>query len=357
MDSAASVDGPVSNQAIRSETGPNSLPDALAIAETTARIQAILDEEKFSYLVNFLSKLLDRPPAVLLLEGGTAELRRDTALLWAAWLNCPVYMQSLAMDQQSSLLNGPEGTKSQPASPPPRPCLACSHCVRMVMGLHRDCFYLDGLAESIKIGTLRDTVRPYLGEPPREARYRAVIFREAQTMTPDAANLMLKSLEEPVSATSFVLTAPQRERLMPTLVSRSMILTLPWTTAGSANEVSDNLLSCEVTICRFLRNGQGLFQMTGQRGAMDTHSAQAIVNLCRKALALAMGKGVHGQPLGPLTHDSCPAGLWEILGAASLPRQRTIDEVLSKAQEYILAGVNPAATLEWVLTRIYFLVR
>ena len=328
----------------------DGLPDALAIEQGMERVRAIFAESRYATLVGFMQKLVPGPPAVLLLEGGTADLRLDVARLWSAWLNCPRSVQSFDNGQVSLL-------GSDTATCPARPCLECSHCVRMVMHMHRDCFYLDGLAESIKIGTVRDSVRPCLGEPPREARYRLVIFREAQTMTPDAANLMLKSLEEPVSATSFVLTAPQRERLLPTLVSRSMVLTLPWSTAASAPAQPDVFLVYEAALCRFLQNGQGLFQLTAQRGALDAHNAQALINHCRKALVLALGKGIHDQALPPANHATCPAGLWEILGAASLQRQRQMDALLAKAQEYVLAGVNPAATVEWALTKLYFLVR
>ena len=328
----------------------DGLPDEQAIEERLDRVRGIFADSRCATLVDFLKKLVPAPPAVLLLEGGTADLRLDMARLWSAWLNCPRSVQSLG-DGQVSLL-GNSG-----ATGPARPCLECSHCVRMVMHMHRDCFYLDGLAESIKIGTVRDSVRPYLGEPPREARYRLVIFREAQTMTSEAANLMLKSLEEPVSATSFVLTAPQRERLLPTLVSRSMVLTLPWNTAASEHARSDEFLAHEAAICRFLQNGQGLFQLTAPRGALDSNGAQAMINHCRKALVLTLGKGIHNQAPLPASHATCPAGLWELLGAASLQRQRQMDELLAKAQEYVLAGVNPAATVEWVLTKLYFLIR
>ena len=331
------------------EAQTDSLPDQQTIESCMERVLALYKEDRYTYLIDFMGKLLANPPAVLLLEGGTASLRLDVARLWSAWLNCPHTVQSLAAQEQA-----PPSGEGRTIS---RPCLECSHCVRMVMHMHRDCFYLDGLAESIKIGVLRDTVRPYLGEPPREARYRLVIFREAQTMTTDAANLMLKSLEEPVSATSFVLTAPQRERLLPTLVSRSMILTLPWSTSASEDDPREILLAYEATICRFLQNGKGLFQLTAPRGALGALEAQEMVNCCRKALVQALARGVHGQALLPGAHASCPAGLWEIFAAASLTRQRQIDELLAKAQEYILAGVNPAATVEWALTKCYFLIR
>lgn len=63
-------------------------------------------------------------------------------------------------------------------------------------------------------------VRRGLGYPPVEAEARVIVFREAERMTEDAQNALLKSLEEPPADTCFILTTSQPEALLPTIRSR-----------------------------------------------------------------------------------------------------------------------------------------
>lgn len=88
-------------------------------------------------------------------------------------------------------------------------------------------------AGSIKIDEVR-ALRPLLGEPPRFGRKRVIVMAEAQALGIEAANSLLKVLEDPCPDTCFVFTAPQRERLLPTLVSRGWVVTLPWPDPAAA---------------------------------------------------------------------------------------------------------------------------
>jgi DNA polymerase-3 subunit delta' len=211
----------------------------------------------------------------------------------------------------------------------------------MIVHLHRDCFFLDGAAGSLKIDEVRE-VRSQLGEPPREARMRMVVFREAQALGEAAANALLKSFEEPVPATSFVLLAPQRERLLPTLVSRSLVLTLPWPSACPDDE---NLVPWEAALCAFLTTGQGFFERTGTKGAVDAALVHAMIGLCRRALAARI-----------LAAHPPREGLERLLAPLSPQRLRFLDEALAEVQDSLVFAVNPALTLEWLATRMYLLV-
>lgn len=55
---------------------------------------------------------------------------------------------------------------------------------------------------------------------------KAVIIKEAQTMTPEAQNAALKTLEEPPANVLLILTSPSAEHLLPTIVSRCQIINL-----------------------------------------------------------------------------------------------------------------------------------
>ncbi|MDR1360556.1 MAG: DNA polymerase III subunit delta' [Deltaproteobacteria bacterium] len=296
----------------------DALPDAAAVAALLAPVAAFRQNPRQARTRAALRRLAANPPQLLLLEGGGAEERLQAVHYWMALLNC----------------RAPQASSEAP-------CLSCRECVRMIVHLHRDCFFLDGTAASIKIGEVRE-IRSQLGEAPREARRRMVIFREAQAMGEAAANVLLKSFEEPLPQTCFALLAPQRERLLPTLVSRSLVLTLPW--PGDPPK-EDRLVAWEAALCVFLANGQGLFERSGARGAVDIALAQAIIGLCRRAL------------MARISAAAPPAeGLERLLAALSPQSLRFLDEALAESQDSLVFGVNPTLVLEWLATRMYLLV-
>lgn len=82
------------------------------------------------------------------------------------------------------------------------------------------------LARGIKVDQVRDiqrrlTTRPTLGDR------RAVIIEPADDMEPQAANALLKSLEEPPIGTFFLLVSHSPARLLPTIRSRCRTLRFP----------------------------------------------------------------------------------------------------------------------------------
>lgn len=216
----------------------------------------------------------------------------------------------------------------------------------MLTHLHRDCFFFDGLAGSIKIDEVR-AMRAVLGEPAREARRRVVILREAQSLVEAAANALLKSLEEPRPDTSFILLAPQRERLLPTLVSRSFVLTLPWPWEEDA-ERRDLLAPWEATLCSFMQSGRDLFERSGGKGAVDAALVNDLAGLCRRALARRISALQSGAPPGE--------GLESLLARLPAQRLRMLDEALAECQDSLIYNVNPALVLEWLATRMFLLL-
>lgn len=226
------------------------------------------------------------------------------------------------------------------------PCLECPECVRMLTHLHRDCFFFDGLAGSIKIDEVR-AMRAVLGEPAREARCRIVILREAQALVEAAANALLKSLEEPRPGTSFVLLAPQRERLLPTLVSRSFVLTLPWPRQADPDQ-RDRLAPWEAALCSFLQNGRDFFERSSAKGAVDAALVHDLTNLCRRVLA--------GRLSVPQNGALPDEGLDSLLARMPAQRLRMLDEALAECQDSLIYNVNPTLVLEWLATRMYLLL-
>jgi len=76
-----------------------------------------------------------------------------------------------------------------------------------------------------KISQIRD-VQHSLALSPYEGRWRVVIISEFEKATAQAANALLKTLEEPPSRVVLILTATDASLLLPTVVSRCQVLAL-----------------------------------------------------------------------------------------------------------------------------------
>jgi hypothetical protein len=61
---------------------------------------------------------------------------------------------------------------------------------------------------------------------PIRSHIKACIIHDAQLLTPEAQNAMLKLLEEPPQHTILILTSDSREALLPTVLSRCLLITL-----------------------------------------------------------------------------------------------------------------------------------
>ena len=99
------------------------------------------------------------------------------------------------------------------------PCGVCRSCRRIQAENHPDIIQVRPSGGLIRIARIRElcqslTMKAY------EARWRVAIICDAHRMNPQAANALLKMLEEPPDGTALVLTALQRSDLLPTIVSR-----------------------------------------------------------------------------------------------------------------------------------------
>ena len=107
-----------------------------------------------------------------------------------------------------------------------RPCVRCSQCQRIAEGKHADVrvIGLDGRAE-IGIDHIRE-MQHAAGLRPFEGRHRVFIVDGAEHLSHEAANCLLKTLEEPPAQVQLVLLAVNERLLLPTVLSRCQKLTL-----------------------------------------------------------------------------------------------------------------------------------
>lgn len=150
-------------------------------------------------------------PSVIL-DGGDAESRRAAAFELARTLLCE-------------------------AAPEARPCGVCRHCRRIAAATGGEAgekpFHPDFqvLERDLKASTSVDATRELLKTAqvsPFEARGQVFVIASAESLTGEAANALLKNLEEPHASAPrhFLLLAPSRLDLLPTLRSRSLAIFL-----------------------------------------------------------------------------------------------------------------------------------
>lgn len=107
------------------------------------------------------------------------------------------------------------------------PCGGCSVCRKIADGNHPDVETIlpEDKKTSIGIGSVR-AIKESLWLAPSEASQKIYIIPDAQNLTIEAQNALLKSLEEPPSYARFLLTCENRRDLLDTIQSRVTVYSL-----------------------------------------------------------------------------------------------------------------------------------
>jgi DNA polymerase-3 subunit delta' len=108
----------------------------------------------------------------------------------------------------------------EPAEPAPDACGECNACRRIARGVHADVLVIEpGDTGSIKVDQVRAAI-DRTAYRPFEGRRRVVIVDDADAMEAPPQNALLKTLEEPPAASTFVLVTSRPDVLLPTVRSR-----------------------------------------------------------------------------------------------------------------------------------------
>lgn len=103
------------------------------------------------------------------------------------------------------------------------PCGNCRSCIKNEAGNHPDIKIINGAGESIGIDAVRELKKDIYIKP-YEAGKKIYIIQEAQSMTVQAQNSLLKVLEEPPSYGMIILTTTNASLLLSTIRSRSILI-------------------------------------------------------------------------------------------------------------------------------------
>jgi DNA polymerase-3 subunit delta' len=170
-------------------------------------------------LLSLLTRAISRgtlPPS-LLLAGPRGIGKRLTATAIATTLNCLRPRPTNAFETDA--------------------CGECPSCRRIARGVHPDVVVLEPEESgAIKIDQVRGVI-DRANYRPFEGRRRAVIVDEADALVPQAQNALLKTLEEPPSASVFLLVSSMSDALLPTVRSRCRPLRMGELTSVEIAEV------------------------------------------------------------------------------------------------------------------------
>jgi DNA polymerase-3 subunit delta' len=157
------------------------------------------------HLLNLISSAVQRgslPPS-LIFAGPDGIGKRRAAVALAQLLNC-----------SSPVRNDAAGEIGFDA------CGECASCRRIARGVHADVLTIEpGDTGAIKVDQVRDAIEKSAYRP-FEGRRRVVIVNDADAVLVEAQNALLKTLEEPPSASTFVLVTSRPDVLLPTVTSR-----------------------------------------------------------------------------------------------------------------------------------------
>jgi hypothetical protein len=132
---------------------------------------------------------------------------------------------------------------------------------KAIRGIHPDIIELSPPEgkERIGIGQVREIIRSAQFSPV-QADCKVCLIAQAEGLTIEAANALLKILEEPPRGLRFILLAEHPSDLLPTIVSRSRLIRVP---IASVSQIADRLIRASYSeeqakwLCRLtLRDGE-----------------------------------------------------------------------------------------------------
>ncbi|MBU6374767.1 MAG: hypothetical protein KGQ59_02115 [Bdellovibrionales bacterium] len=242
----------------------------------------------------------NRVPPVLLLTGLNGVGKREIAYHLAQWLLCEragfrvnANSDSTASPENDLFGGGLFGDTPQTSTPQQQPandsslggpCGECLACTKAKQGSWVDFQEIGGPQnsksnlqeqddegdesddgrsgfEKLKIESFRD-LKASMGFGAHEGSYRIFLIANAERLTPQAANSLLKLLEEPPPSWVLILTASDSSLLLPTLVSRCQRIRLrPFSAQSLKGLLNETKISPDrQDLC--LQLGQGSWKRT-----------------------------------------------------------------------------------------------
>ncbi|MCI8950242.1 MAG: DNA polymerase III subunit delta' [Lachnospiraceae bacterium] len=106
-------------------------------------------------------------------------------------------------------------------------CMSCHACKQVLSRNHPDCIYVTHEKPgSIGVEDIRKQINDTVSIRPYSSEYKVYIIDEAEKMTGQAQNALLKTMEEPPGYVVILLLTSNSEVFLPTVLSRCVQITL-----------------------------------------------------------------------------------------------------------------------------------
>jgi DNA polymerase-3 subunit delta' len=212
--------------------------------------------------------------AASVLGGGT------TAGMTHAWLvtGPPGSGRSTAARAFAAALQCPDGG-----------CGRCQACHTVLAGTHADVDVVSTMLLSIGVDAARELVMRSARHP-SGGRWQVILMEDADRLTEQAANALLKAVEEPTPRTIWLLCAPALEDVIPTIRSRCRHLSLRTPPAEAVAEVLERRDGIDPAMAAFAARASQGHIGRARRIATDEQSR------LRRSEALRLPLGVSDVP-------------------------------------------------------------
>ena len=182
-----------------------------------------------------------------------------------------------------------------------KPCDQCQSCARITSGKHADIMILsldspdipEDAKERTKIGIEKiHYLQNSASLPPYEGKFKIFIIDGAEYLSNEAANCLLKTLEEPPPKVLILLLAADESQLLPTVISRCQRIELTPVSFANIEEMLSNSVQIEKERARLLsRLSRGCPGWAIDTIADDDYLAERDEKLAQTSLLLSEGWG------------------------------------------------------------------
>ena len=101
-------------------------------------------------------------------------------------------------------------------------CGECDNCLEIEKGIHADTIEMADNGQSIKIEEIREILNKV--NLTRNGSYKIILIKNIERMGIEAANALLKTLEDPPPQVVFMLTTNHLKEILPTIISRVRLM-------------------------------------------------------------------------------------------------------------------------------------
>jgi DNA polymerase III gamma/tau subunit len=220
-------------------------------------------------------------------------------------------------------------------------CGTCVPCQKVVAGTHPDVLWFDmtpkGLTERVR------ELLTTLGFRPHEGRARVIVFDPAHGLAPvperaEAANVLLKTLEEPPADTHFVLVTAEPRRLPITVRSRCQ--RIRFAPPAEADEVVEALAGVDKAVAA--KSAAAMFEAVGELAADRDEAIELTLALWKRLRDALLVREAAADGRVPAGRAEAARPFAEWPAASILAALRATDE----ATEALRGNVAPSLVLE-----------